>query len=59
MAKLFGIYGNSLFEKKTLRLLHSTESEFNILKQALVELVLDELENWDGIVELEALSIQL
>jgi hypothetical protein len=50
MARLFSVYGSSVFERKTLRLLQSTEAESNILKQALIELVLDELENWDGTV---------
>ncbi|MGD0784317.1 MAG: hypothetical protein ABR969_00685 [Sedimentisphaerales bacterium] len=53
MAKLCSAYGSNIFEKKTIRLLQSTEEEFSILKQALIELVLDELENWDGIVILE------
>lgn len=57
MAKLFIIYGSDVFEKKTLRLLQSTESEFSILKHALVELVLDELESWDGAV-LESKEIE-
>ena len=51
MARLFIAYGSGVFERKTLRLLQSTEVEFSILKQALVELVLDELEDWDGIVD--------
>ncbi|MFB0562927.1 MAG: hypothetical protein ACETWM_17150 [Candidatus Lokiarchaeia archaeon] len=50
ITKLFSIYGSHIFENKTLRLLQSTEAEFSILKHALVELVLDELESWDGTV---------
>ena len=50
MARLFTVYGSDVFERKTLKLLQSRQAEFNILKQALLELVLDELENWDGTV---------
>lgn len=51
MAKLFNIYGHGLFEKKTLKILHGTGEEFKSLRESLVELVLDELESWDGLVD--------
>lgn len=50
MARLLSTYGSRIFERKTLRLLQSTEAELSILKHALIELILDELENWDGAV---------
>jgi hypothetical protein len=51
MAKLFNTYGHGLFEKKTLKILHDSGDEFISLRESLVDLVLDELECWDGIVD--------
>jgi len=50
MAKTLITHGSIVFSHKTIKLLQSTEGDSSILKQALVELVVDELENWDGIV---------
>ncbi|HHT9159009.1 MAG TPA: hypothetical protein ACFYEH_04020 [Candidatus Brocadiaceae bacterium] len=45
-------YGNQghLLEKRTLKLLEANDSENMVLKNALLEFVLDELAEWDGTV---------
>lgn len=45
--RILQAYGQGLLERRTLRLL---EAEEETLKNALVSLVLDELEEWDGTV---------
>lgn len=48
--KILSYYGQSVLENRTKNLLESTQAEDDVLKRALVELALDELEEWDGTV---------
>jgi len=53
MLKLMRYYGDRVFEKRTLRVLNIEKGEDIILKNSLVEMVLGELEEWDGTVQLD------
>jgi len=53
MLKLMRYYGDKVFEKRTLKVLNIKKEENIILQNKLIELVLDELEEWDGTVQLE------
>lgn len=48
--KILRYYGSSVLENRTKILLESENKEDEVLKKALIELVLDELEDWDGVV---------
>jgi hypothetical protein len=48
MLKLMIYHGSGMFEKRTLRVLNKETGEDIILKNKLIEMVLDELEKWDG-----------
>ncbi len=48
--KILSYYGQSILENRTKNLLESKQAEDDVLKRALVELTLDELEEWDGTV---------
>lgn len=48
--KILSYYGRSVLENRTRNLLESTQADDDVLKIALLELVLDELEEWDGTV---------
>ncbi|GAI42171.1 unnamed protein product, partial [marine sediment metagenome] len=48
--KILSYYGQSILENRTKNLLESTQAEDDVLKRVLVELALDELEEWDGTV---------
>jgi hypothetical protein len=43
-------HGQHFFEKRTMRFLRSNKQEDVVLKEALVSLILDELNDWDGTV---------
>lgn len=49
--KILKNYGQDVFERRTIRLLDSNEANDIVLRKALIEIVLDELEEWDGTVE--------
>jgi len=49
--KILRNYGHDVLEKRTLKLLDSTQADDAVLRKALIEVVLDELEEWDGAVE--------
>ncbi|OGF64411.1 MAG: hypothetical protein A2Y62_13505 [Candidatus Fischerbacteria bacterium RBG_13_37_8] len=49
--KILRKYGEDILEKRTFKLLNSTQAEDIALRKALIEVVLDELEDWDGAVE--------
>ena len=49
--KILSYYGQAYLERRTRNLLDNKRNENNVLKFALIELVLDELEEWDGTVE--------
>jgi hypothetical protein len=49
--KMLKKYGQNFLEKRTLKLFDSIQEDDIILLDALVEVVLDELEEWDGEVE--------
>lgn len=49
--KILRDYGQEILEKRTLKLLDSFQTEDVALRKALIEVVLDELEEWDGAVE--------
>lgn len=46
--KMLKCYGQDILENRTLKLLDSTQADDAVLLKALVEVVLDELEEWDG-----------
>lgn len=46
--RILSYYGDTVIELRTKRLLKSSNSEDKVLKRVLTEIVLDELENWDG-----------
>ena len=48
--KILSFYGQTILENRTKNLLGSKQTEDAALKRALVELTLDELEEWDGTV---------
>jgi len=48
--KILSYCGQSVLENRTRSLLESKQAEDDVLKRALVELTLDELEEWDGTV---------
>ncbi|MBL7083771.1 MAG: hypothetical protein ISS41_09100 [Candidatus Aminicenantes bacterium] len=48
--KMLSYYGQSILANRTRSLLESTQADDDVLKSALVELVLDELEEWDGTI---------
>jgi hypothetical protein len=48
--RILQVYGQDILERRTLRFLDSKKPEDIILKEALVALVLDELEEWDGAI---------
>jgi hypothetical protein len=48
--QILSYYGHSVLEHRTRVLLESSKTEDEVLKKALVELVLDELEEWDGTI---------
>jgi len=50
MPRILLTYGQDIFEKRTLRLLDNSRKEDSELKDALIALILDELEEWDGTV---------
>ncbi|MEA3437853.1 MAG: hypothetical protein U9R43_15410, partial [Thermodesulfobacteriota bacterium] len=50
MIKLLRYHGEDIFEKRTRRLLNLKQGDDAILKNKLVELVLEELEDWDGTI---------
>lgn len=49
--KILRNHGQGILEKRTFKLLDSTQGDDVVLRKALVEVVLDELEEWDGTVE--------
>jgi len=49
--KILSHFGQPFLEKRTRNLLESMKKEDSVLKNALVELTLDELEEWDGTVQ--------
>lgn len=49
--KILRYYGKEILEKRTLKLLDSSQAEDIGLRKALIEVVLDELEEWDGTIE--------
>ena len=49
--KILRDYGQEVLEKRTFKLLDSSRAEDAALRKALIEVVLDELEEWDGAVE--------
>lgn len=49
--KILMRYGQGILENRTLKLLDSTQAEDTVLRKALAEVVLDEIEEWDGTVE--------
>lgn len=49
--KMLRNYGQDVLERRTFKLLDSTQGDDVVLRKALVEVVLDELEEWDGAVE--------
>lgn len=53
LLKLMRYYGDRVFEKRTLRVLNIENGEDIILKNSLIEMVLAELEDWDGTVQLD------
>ena len=54
--RILQYYGQGILARRTLRLLDSKKPEDIILKEALVALVLDELEEWDGAVLKESVE---
>ena len=48
--KILRNYGQDVLEHRTRVLLESSKKEDEVLKKTLVELVLDELEEWDGVI---------
>ncbi|MBC8484513.1 MAG: hypothetical protein H8D45_00525, partial [Bacteroidetes bacterium] len=48
--KMLSYYGQSILANRTRSLLESTQADDDVLKSALVELVLDELDEWDGTI---------
>lgn len=48
--QILSCYGHSVLEHRTRVLLESSKTEDEVIKKALVELVLDELEEWDGTI---------
>ncbi|GAG54463.1 unnamed protein product, partial [marine sediment metagenome] len=48
--KILRKYGQNILENRTFKLLDSTQNEDIVLRKALIEVVLDELEEWDGTV---------
>ncbi len=53
MLKLMRYYGNGIFENRTFKVLSIEKGEDIILQNSLIEMVLEELEEWDGAVQLE------
>jgi len=53
MLKLMHYYGDRVFEMKTLKVLRIEKGDDIILKNSLIEMVLAELEEWDGTVQLD------
>lgn len=51
--KLMLYHGSGMFEKRTIRVLNKENGEDVILKNKLTEMVLDELQEWDGAVPME------
>ena len=49
--KILRNYGQEILEKRTLKLIDSSQAEDIALRKALIEVVLDELEEWDGTIE--------
>ena len=49
--KILRDYGQDVLEKRTFKLLDSVQAEDVALRKALIEVVLDELEEWDGAIE--------
>lgn len=47
---LFSYYGEAYLEARTKKLIESTIADDTVLKKALLELVTEELESWDGTV---------
>ena len=41
-------YGNELFRSRTIKMLHDTSEEASVFRSALANLILEQLENWDG-----------
>ncbi|MCH7534644.1 MAG: hypothetical protein IH948_02675 [Bacteroidetes bacterium] len=53
--QILSYYGDDVIEQRTKRLLNSSNSDDKVLKRVLTEIVLDELENWDGtFIELDS-----
>lgn len=42
------LYGDQYFQKRTLGLIDSSRSDHKYLSEALLDFILEELENWDG-----------
>ena len=53
MLKFMHYYGKEIFERRTLRVLNMEQVENVILKDKLVEITLEELEEWDGTIQAE------
>jgi hypothetical protein len=53
MFKLMRYHGDRIFEKRTLKVINMEKGDGIILQNKLIEIVLDELEKWDGTVQLE------
>lgn len=53
MLKLMLYHGDGIFERRTLRVLGNEKREDVILKNGLIETVLNELQEWDGTVQPE------
>jgi len=53
LLKLMRCYGEGIFERRTQRVLNIKQGQDAILKNKLIEMVLDELEEWDGSVQSE------
>ncbi|MBD3320972.1 MAG: hypothetical protein GF350_07770 [Chitinivibrionales bacterium] len=51
ISKILRNYGQEVLENRTFKLLNSVQADDTVLRKALIEVVLDELEEWDGLVE--------
>lgn len=52
--QILSYHGQAVLEHRTRSLLDSTQADDDVLIRALVELVLDELEEWDGTIQEQA-----
>ncbi|MCG8606144.1 hypothetical protein MJD09_14305 [bacterium] len=53
LPQILSYHGYSVLENRTRVLLESSKTEDEVLKRALIELVLDELEEWEGTIKEE------